>query len=113
MRRSPETVNTPVTSANQPSTAEAQREHRCASATGSASYHLIENDSIMEASDEALDDNCETWWRLDSHPSGKWMIGKEYSNRLFVPIRRPGQRPPDKIERLLMTPNDAGERPRT
>ena len=51
-------------------------------------------------------DNCVTWWRLDSHPSGKWMIGKEYSNRLFVPIRRPGQRPPDKIERLLMTPNN-------
>lgn len=55
--------------------------------------HLIDDKWIMRADDEALDNDCETWWRLDSHHSGRWMIGAPYNRNFFVPIRRAGPRP--------------------
>ena len=67
--------------------------------------HLIDDGWIMRADDEALHHDCQTWWRLDSNPSGKWMIGAPYARGLFVPIRRNGPRPPNEIERLLFLPN--------
>lgn len=60
-------------------------------AAGSAVYHLIEEGWEMRADDEALDSGCASWWRLDSHPSGRWMIGAPYTRQLFVPIRRAGK----------------------
>ena len=68
---------------------------------GSAVYHLIDEGWEMRADDEALDNDCASWWRLDSHPSGRWMIGAPYTRQLFVPIRRAGMYP--------YVPNASGE----
>lgn len=57
----------------------------------------------MRADDEALDHDCNGWWRLDSHHSGKWMIGKSYNRNFFVPIRRAGKRPDPLAE--ILSPN--------
>ena len=68
-----------------------------------ADYHLLEYGCIMQADDEALDHDCKTWWRLDSNKCGRWMIGCKYNRSLFVPIRRIGPRPFNKIEKILAT----------
>lgn len=72
-----------------------------AEATGSAAHHLIEDGWEMRADDEALDSDCASWWRLDSHPSARWMIGAPYTRQLFVPIRRAGMYPyvPNKTDK--------------
>lgn len=62
--------------------------------------HLIDDGWPMRPDDEALEPDCNSWWRLDSHPSGKWMIGAKYNRNLFVPIRRSGPRP-DPMQHLL------------
>jgi hypothetical protein len=73
-------------------------------ATGSAiERHLIDDGWIMRADDEALDHDCAGWWRLDSHHSGKWMIGKPYNRNFFVPIRRAGKRPDPLAD--ILSPN--------
>ncbi len=81
----------------------------CDRLVGVKDYHLLEELWIIRADDEALDHDCQSWWRMDSHPSGRWMIGKPYTRNLFVPMRRPGPRPADKISELL-DPNDADQR---
>ena len=80
-------------------------------AAGSAQYHLIEEGWVMRADDEALEPDCTSWWRLDSHPIGRWMIGAEYTPTLFVPIRRAGKRPDDTSE--LLPPNKPSGEPPT
>ena len=67
--------------------------------------HLIDDGCVMRADDEALSDDCQSWWRLDSHPCGRAMVGRPYDRGIFVPIRRNGLRPPNEIERLLFSPN--------
>lgn len=64
-------------------------------------YHLIDNGAILLPSDECLNDDCVTWWRLDSHPSGKHLIGNPHNVGFLCPMRRTGKRSPSEIEKIL------------
>lgn len=75
---------------------------------GGNEYHLLENGTMIRPDDEALNHDCQSWWRMDSHLSGKHMIGARYTNNLFVPMRRPGPRPALTITGLE-TPNNSNQ----
>ena len=55
-------------------------------------YRLLITDEIIEVGDEYLNDDCETWDKVQ--PIGSplylcWMVGKLFSSRVYVPFRRP------------------------
>ncbi len=59
----------------------------------SASYRLLQPGEVIDAGDEYLEDDCQTWTQV---PIGGgravwqcWMIGKKQNPNMMQPFRRP------------------------
>jgi len=55
-------------------------------------FRLLDRTDLIEAGDQVLGDDCETWWDIPEVGQGclghTWMIGKRYEPGFFQPMRR-------------------------
>jgi hypothetical protein len=54
-------------------------------------YRLLVKDEIIEVGDEYLNDDCETWSKVQAKGAPLylcWMVGQHFSGSVFMPFRR-------------------------